>query len=268
MRYIVIQPEERVKPYVRHFLLMENDKDFVHTETFRAFADGSPGLVFQQIPGAFSDRHCQHFPAAYLYGLTTKYVDKIANGKFNNIIACLHPYSIKTIFGIDAAQLTNKHYNVEDIVKTDITDMLSEVSLSTEGKITVISDFILREAAKYKYNNPVKIRHVVELLEKNGGVGTLNQIAAESGISERSVERLFINYVGITPKLFSRIQRFQSTIRMINSCENPLLSSICYDHEYSDQSHCIREFKEFTGTTPKQFVRKPKDEVSNFSQWS
>jgi len=60
---------------------------------------------------------------------------------------------------------------------------------------------------------------------------------------------LFVQYTGLTPKLYSQINRFQNSLQLVRE-GNSSLTSIAYECGYADQSHFIREFKSFTGLTP------------------
>jgi AraC-like DNA-binding protein len=81
----------------------------------------------------------------------------------------------------------------------------------------------------------------------------IETVAARYGITARYLQKLFLQYTGLTPKLYSKINRFQNSLRLItqNDCS---LTSIAYDCGYADQSHFIREFKSFTGLTPSGYM--------------
>jgi AraC-like DNA-binding protein len=75
-------------------------------------------------------------------------------------------------------------------------------------------------------------------------------------MSERSLERKFRQHIGISPKLFSRINRFQEAFRLLKNNNYIKLSDIAFDAGYTDQSHFIREFKEFTGFAPYKYQKE------------
>ena len=73
-------------------------------------------------------------------------------------------------------------------------------------------------------------------------------------MSARQIERKFDRDIGVGPKTFSRIVRFQSIISLARSVESPDWVDIACKHGYSDQPHLVREFKEFSGVTPTDFI--------------
>lgn len=96
---------------------------------------------------------------------------------------------------------------------------------------------------------------------------SLDKIQSELNLSERSLERIFKADIGISPKLFFRINRFQTSLSYIRQQSFKSLAEVAYNHLYADQSHYIREFKEFAGTTPKQFLLHANEQVENFPEW-
>jgi AraC-like DNA-binding protein len=64
--------------------------------------------------------------------------------------------------------------------------------------------------------------------------------------------------VGMTPKLFSRIQRFQQTRTFIQQNRSPNWADVALDLGYFDQSHLIREFLEFSGLSPTDYLNRHK----------
>ncbi|HET8736285.1 MAG TPA: helix-turn-helix domain-containing protein [Pricia sp.] len=82
----------------------------------------------------------------------------------------------------------------------------------------------------------------------------LTEIAKEElhelQLSERTFVRKFKEYVDISPRMFDRICKFHSLLGQLQSADYSKLSDVASDHDFSDQSHFIRTFKEFTGMTP------------------
>ncbi|WHT75212.1 helix-turn-helix domain-containing protein [Myroides odoratimimus] len=83
-------------------------------------------------------------------------------------------------------------------------------------------------------------------------------------MSEKTLERLVKQYIGMSPKLFSRIMRFQSSLDLLRESKFKNLTTLSYQSDYYDQSHYIREFKEFTGVSPKEFIKSSDEQLINF----
>jgi AraC-like DNA-binding protein len=83
---------------------------------------------------------------------------------------------------------------------------------------------------------------------------TVEQLSAQFNLSQRQFERKFTEYAGFTPKVYSRIIRFQSALSHYGS-DYKSLTDIAYECGYYDQSHFIHEFKEFSGYHPGQYFK-------------
>lgn len=265
MRYIQIEPATYLRPYVRQFLVLQNDDVPVTPTAFKVLADGCPGLIFQQ-ETVFTDYTNRPFPKLFLHGLTTRHSYKTSSGAYRNIAVCLQPHALKSIFGIDAHLLTNDYIDVNDCVKTSLPEELSETS-SLIDKLTKLSDWLRIQLAKKGSGEHRKIAAVIEKIKTGNGTISLSNIQADLRLSERSLERIMQNHIGVSPKLFSRICRFQVTLDHL--CEQPfgLLTDLAYEYAYADQSHYIRDFREFAGVTPRQFLNRGITSLRNFSEW-
>ena len=70
--------------------------------------------------------------------------------------------------------------------------------------------------------------------------------------SERQIQRLFKEYMGINPKAYQRIMRFRSTWENVMNSSQPDWAQMAYAMGYADQAHLIRDFKTLSGVTPRK----------------
>ena len=92
----------------------------------------------------------------------------------------------------------------------------------------------------------------------------IENVANRYGITSRYLQKLFLQYTGLTPKLYSKINRFQNSLRLVIK-KDISLTSIAYDCGYFDQSHFIRDFKSFTGLTPSDYSSENSPITSAFT---
>jgi len=100
-----------------------------------------------------------------------------------------------------------------------------------------------------------KLRMIGEIMKdmrSNSFADTIENTANRYNVTPRYLQKLFVQYTGMTPKLFSKINRFQLSLQLISRNESSF-TAIAYDCGYADQSHFIRDFKSFTGTTPSSY---------------
>ena len=262
MNYQKIYPTEPLRKYVRYFWILEDDSLDFSQKTFKIMSDGLPGLIFQESKKAFHDKDNQELPQLFLYGQTTRYTEHRAIKSFRNIGVYFEPTALKSIFGVDANELTNQHISIDELVNTNITDQLSDTTSSNQ-RIELLSSFLIH-LAEQRSTESEKVNFATAQLQK--GV-SLPKIQSELNLSERSLERYFKQHIGISPNLYARINRFQLALENIRQTQFDKLTDIAYQCNYYDQSHFIREFKEFSGTSPKRFLRQANEQVANFPEW-
>jgi methylphosphotriester-DNA--protein-cysteine methyltransferase len=98
----------------------------------------------------------------------------------------------------------------------------------------------------------------LEMFGKNQAGPTVREAAKYLSLSQRRFIQVFKAEVGMTPKLFSRIQRFQQTRTFIQQNPSPNWAALALDLGYYDQSHMIREFLEFSGLSPTDYLNRHK----------
>ena len=103
-----------------------------------------------------------------------------------------------------------------------------------------------------------RIAHVVGLIKETKGNISIDTLASHACLSRKQFERKFSAFVGISPKQFLKIVRFQNAIFLAHDATELNLTDLAYDSGYYDQSHFINETKELTGQTPKKLFTKQK----------
>ncbi|WP_417383544.1 helix-turn-helix domain-containing protein [Gimesia sp.] len=88
---------------------------------------------------------------------------------------------------------------------------------------------------------------------RESGSTSVKTVSESLGFSHQRFIRQFQNAVGLTPKLYFRIQRFQSVLDQIVSGKQLSWANVALENGYYDQSHLIHDFREFTGVTPPEY---------------
>ncbi|HEX6046863.1 MAG TPA: helix-turn-helix domain-containing protein [Pyrinomonadaceae bacterium] len=98
----------------------------------------------------------------------------------------------------------------------------------------------------------------LEMFRKNQAGPIVREVAKYLGLSQRRFIQVFKAEVGLTPKLFSRIRRFQRTRSLIQQHTSLEWATLALNLGYFDQSHLIREFLEFSGLSPTDYLNRYK----------
>lgn len=134
--------------------------------------------------------------------------------------------------------------------QTQFQDTLTEKKNLLE-MINYINFYLLRQLNNV--NIPDKqIMTAVNLIKQNNGCLPVRELLNEVCLSQRQFERKFKSAIGITPKVFSSVIRFQNAHRLLQQQSEQSIFLTAIECGYYDHAHFIREYKRFTGNTPKQ----------------
>ena len=263
MKYQQILPQKRLTPWVRYFWILENGIGEKSTQFLNPLADGCPGIIFQHSSaGTFHDQVKNSLPEVFLYGQTTRPINLQLEGRFKTVGVCFNPLGLKSLFKFHASELTDSCIDLT-LLMNNLKERLLN-SPSVKDQIQIFSSGILDLVnATQPSTDPAAEFAVSRIVEACGNI-QLTALQKDVQLSERSLQRKFEQHVGIAPKLFARICRFQAAVAQLNHSSFDNLSDIAYDHGYSDQSHFIRSFKEFAGLSPLQFRRATGKVTPNF----
>jgi AraC-like DNA-binding protein len=98
------------------------------------------------------------------------------------------------------------------------------------------------------------VKYIISRVNETKGGITVSELASDMCYSERQVSRLMRADTGMSPKTLARIIRFQNALHNMLKGRSPDILSCISELSYSDQSHFNREFKEFTGISPREFM--------------
>lgn len=122
------------------------------------------------------------------------------------------------------------------------------------GKITVIEEFLIKHLCPVKQNDLSFLKHSVMLINNSKGMISAAELSQQLCLSSKSLERKFTQFLGKTPKQFLKIVRFQEILKSLSERRNILLTEVAYEKGYFDQAHFIKDFKMYTGYTPREFM--------------
>ncbi len=139
-------------------------------------------------------------------------------------------------------------------------DELAEqvTSASTvSAKITQLEAFLLRRLDLLPSFNPTLQSAVSAVRQAHGNI-TITALRTNLSLSERQLERGFLQYTGLTPRQFARLTRFRQVVSLLHQPALPL-TDVAYHAGYYDQAHFIHDFKALAGLTPREYRREQGD---------
>ncbi len=165
--------------------------------------------------------------------------------------ASLLPAGVQPLLGVPARLIGESIAFLDDIIGSTAVEMEERiVSTTGDRALSRMGDALVRLRVSREIH-PV-IAGAVHSVRTVGGQKRMDALANETNLSTRQLERAFLEHVGLSPKTYSRLVRFDRAVRGIGARGTLHWSQFALTHGYSDQAHLINEFKEFAGVTPAQ----------------
>jgi AraC-like DNA-binding protein len=167
------------------------------------------------------------------------------------------PGGLYRMTGIPTIDLNNQYFDAEAVLGNGakaLNERLSSIE-DYPKMIPVVEEFLLGMVKKSAYEiRPIDKVGIAML--QNVNHYSLDWLAKEACLSAKQFERNFNERIGINPKYFARIIRFDKAFRLKNAMPNNDWLSIALDCGYYDYQHLVRDYKEFTGMTPANFYEQ------------
>jgi len=181
---------------------------------------------------------------------TFRRVELAIRGHVDNFVMVFQPGGLFRLFSIPPRVLTNRHFDGVAVLGRAVDDLaarLGECSSFAERASTV-DRYLLRRCPTG--GAPTHIAAVAKDVElRNGGV-RMSDLAARTGLSLRQLERRFGTEIGLAPKLYARITRFEAALKRKNELPGVRWTDVAHDVGYHDQMHMVHDFRDFSGSTP------------------
>jgi len=166
--------------------------------------------------------------------------------------ASLLPTGVQPLLGVPARIIGESIARLDDILGSTAGEIEATIFAGTDDRcLARLGDALVRLAA---IREPHSIAaRAVHRVRTAGGQKRMDVLADETNLSVRQLERVFREHVGLSPKTYSRLVRFDGAARGIHARGTLSWTHFALTHGYGDQAHFINDFKEFAGVTPAQF---------------
>lgn len=268
LKYRRVEPPENLRPFVRYFWSIEGEASGPHNVDFRLVAESSGFLIFQPTEnGSFAVTDDFTLPDLCVCGPATLPVTMSLSGHVATVGAALQPDALGALFHVNAADLADGCAHPGDMrsgFRETLTDRLYETQ-DPADRLALLQRHMSVLTAGARDDGDWVVRFGLAEIVKAGGNVPIAFVAKKLGVSERSLERKFRTAVGITPRTFARICRFRRTVDRLRSDDFLNDTELAHEQNFTDQSHLIRMFREFSGLTPRQFRRRYAGVVDNLN---
>ncbi|RFS19377.1 AraC family transcriptional regulator [Chitinophaga silvatica] len=243
MKYNEIKPCAELVPYIHSFWELKGTTDDNQWE--RNFPDGCPGLVINLGESCKTDNGGVEltFGKTYVVGTTTTFKESFINANTHLLGVCLKPGAFSNFYKYHSQhELINCTVEFDNSYSFNINKIIND-------PVNYLNNFFLNKIENY--NRP--LQSVIEDIRHTKGQLPISSIAKRNFTTVRQLERNFKTHLGISPKEYSNIIRFQNALSIIkNPINDRRLLDIAFECGYSDHAHLTNEIKRNTGFAPSQ----------------
>ena len=248
-RYIL--PSAQLQPFIRYYWIL-NTNENLDTLTFPI---GCPQLISHRL-SQFYIPELKTEQARFSISGQVNFPARVQSpGDVETIVVVFHPHAIGTVFNIPVSSFYNQEIDGYSLGDKRLNILADDV-LNTEDSIEaieLIERYLLSrlsESGIYDFKRVgVSLKHL--FLDNTISVENMAQLAC---LSRKQFERVFFNAVGMKPKEYSNVARFQKSLLLMQN-GNRDFADIAYSCGYADQSHFIRECRRYSGTTPAELLK-------------
>lgn len=194
-------------------------------------------------------------PPAFITGShTASYVSEMAADE-SAMAVHFRPGGAFPFFGIPLSDLENAHVGIDQVwgrAGIELHEQLIDAPTAA-ARFSILENFLLSRPWSSARRHP-GVAAAIAAIEHNPSI-RIADIRDLVGLSTKRLIALFRAEVGLSPKAYARIRRFQSALRLLGT-GSAAGARIAADVGYFDQAHFVREFRSFTGMTPTQYAQQ------------
>lgn len=241
MEYEKIKPCRELEPFIHFYWELKGNK--LETQWERVFPDGCAGVLMNLGGNCLTDNGSaiMEFGSTYVVGAMTSFKDSFIDNDTYLIGVCLKPATFANFYSYTSQnELTNHTVELEKTNSFDIDKTL-------QNPFNYFNHFY-SERIK---NKTKPLQSVINDIQSTNGQINIYELSKKNFITVRQLERNFKRLVGLSPKEYSNIIRFQNALSLIKkSRQNRSLLDISFECGFYDHSHLSNEIKRYTGLPP------------------
>ncbi len=266
MNYQTFQPHPDLESLISCYWTLEVPKTDDHQRQ-RIIPDGTIEMAFilgDDIKRYTSEDSFIMQPRAMVLGHTIAPFYIEPTGYVDTFAIRFYPYGFANFVTVPIKALANTETPLAQLFEEKTTKKLEQEIIhaaDTKQRIKIIESFLLNKLNEQTTVDNI-VKTTIDTLFATKGSTSISKILKEDLSHRRQLERMFVKQIGVSPKQLGKVIRLQNALKaMLNEEES--LTHIAYQNDYYDQSHFIKDFKEFTGISPKEFLGNEKMTLSS-----
>lgn len=250
MRFDKYLPCPALQPYVKYFAFSEAEEE----QSYKVIP-GTSLVLGMQYRGSLKKRENGSdtpLATAGITGLLDSYRVFTNSKNIGTVLVFFTETGASHFFNVPLNELFSESLSLDTFIRKSEIETIEEqlCEAATDGRrIAIIEQFLLSQL--HNHDGDVLVDKAVNLIVNSNGTLRITELAQRLYISQSPLEKRFRKAVGASPKKFSSIIRLQTALNSYGKGEN--LTELGYTAGYFDQSHFIKDFRQFTGETPEKF---------------
>lgn len=245
-------PTAQLKPYIKYFVVLENELE----NEYKVFPSSGLVIGFQYKGQLLSITNTSEskLTTAGITGITDGYKVFKNSANIGTVLVYFTEIGFTHFASHPANELFNLSLSLYQIFdKNSITEVEERLAIANTDnlRIKIIEQFLLSQLKDIQTDK--LIVEAVKLIYQSNGTIRIKELNEKLFISQSPFEKRFRKVVGTSAKKFASIVRFNAVLDNLNQTKT--LTEICYENNFFDQAHFIKDFKQFTGDTPENFKR-------------
>ncbi len=268
MYYRKYQPSSILAPFVECYFIWDSEGPMDEAMVIESPPNSFCSIVFNYADSYYlHNRKYErlHVPMQFISGLSIYSYKLFLQGSIGIAGIVFKPSALATIFGLPMYEYTEERIDLYRVFKKQVIDQVAEKIKSAENekqKVELLEEFIMQQYQLQK-PEPDYIDQAANFIVEHNGLLQVADLLKDSYMSRRTFERKFFQKVGLSPKYYARIRRIGYICNLIAGKKKVDWPRIFYECEFYDQAHFIKDFEEFTGRTPQQYL-KENTELANY----
>ncbi|MEO7275495.1 MAG: helix-turn-helix domain-containing protein [Vicinamibacterales bacterium] len=251
----VMKPSVGLRPFIRFY---------AHTDGHHlnaAFVQPVPARTAPVLEFSFGDRYTVTFPGSsrseisdpitIVGAQTHRRLFLTMRGRVISFVIVFQPGGLQALFSVTPGLLTDRHFEGRSVLGADVDQLWAQLAPcpSFIERARVADTYLLKRYALGIKQDAAVVPAANALFNRCGG-GRVSVMAEQAGLSVRQFERRFNTLMGMPPKTYARIARFEVALRAKLQSPASRWTDIAHLLGYHDQMHMVHDFRELAGSTP------------------
>ena len=259
----ILYPSPILSQYIKYYWVLKTD--VLEPVMVQTIPSGCVHLVFHRGENLnIQSKGLQ--PKIFIRGQFSTYGSLISEGNIDMIAVIFHPLGLNPFVRYSMSELYNHYIDVEDLEDLELNHLKRNISTEREPEICIrlIELFLMQRLVDADCNYQ-RMQHAICQIINQSQI-EVNALAESACLGYRQFKRVFTSYVGMSPKEYYRVVRFQRALYLLQNNPGMELVDLAYTCGFYDPSHLVKDFREFSGCSPTQYLSSHSPYSTFFSE--